>query len=180
MTGAETYVVSEGDSSVQTFKFCSLGLASLVKECIVTDVTCGGAPIAIELFDHFKDAAQVPPCIERLFDQLSSYSVKSKAFYSKLIHVLVEQGGSAQERLQSPRFLTAEEWQRTQPYFVAMVGDRYRKILSLFCKSGPREYRVIVCSAANTAVRTHCTKFWNRANRRRQAYSPISGVLLQR
>lgn len=146
VTGAETYVVSEGDSSVQTFKFCSLGLASLVKECIVTDVTCGGAPIAIELFDHFKDAAQVPPCIERLFDQLSSYSVKSKAFYSKLIHVLVEQGGSAQERLQSPRFLTAEEWQRTQPYFVAMVGDRYRKDLEPLLQigsAGIQGYRVL-------------------------------------
>lgn len=143
---AEIYVVSEGDSSVQTFKFGSLGLPSLIEECIVTDVTCGAAPIAAELFDDFKDAAHVPAGVERLFDQLSSYSVKSKAFYSKLIHVLVEQNGDLQDGLKSPRFLTKEEWQVTQPHFIVMVGDRYRKDLEPLLQLGPagiEGYRVL-------------------------------------
>jgi len=144
--GAKIYVVSEGDSSVQTFKFASLGLAPLIDECIVTDVTCGAAPIAAELFDRFKDAAQVPAPVEQLFDQLSSYSVKTKAFYSKLIHVLVEQSGDLQQRLKSPRFLTALEWQCTRPHFIVMIGDRYRKDLEPLLQigsTGIEGYRVL-------------------------------------
>jgi FMN phosphatase YigB (HAD superfamily) len=145
--GADVHVVSEGDSAIQMFKLQSLGLTELVHACVITDMTCGTAGILTELFLAYADS-EVPPAVESLYDQLAPYSVKSTAFFSKLLHAVVEQrpGSSLQDRIQSPKFLTADEWETTQPTSVVMVGDRYRKDLEPLlqvCPVGSRAYRVL-------------------------------------
>ncbi|HEV2991821.1 MAG TPA: 2-phospho-L-lactate transferase CofD family protein, partial [Candidatus Angelobacter sp.] len=111
---AELHVVSEGDSAIQRFKFNSLGLAELFQTCVVTDVTCGVLSILDELFQLFKDTEiqQVPSFVIELYDVLAPYTIKSPAFFSKLLHSIVDTSpGTLQQRVQSPRFLTPQEWQ---------------------------------------------------------------------
>lgn len=145
--GASIYVVSEGDSPVQEFKFRLLGLPELADACMVSDVTCSVSPVLDELFRGFRNMRDIPDCVGRIFDQLSPYAVKSVPFYSKLIHAFADPAPESLEaRLSSPRFLTVEEWRSTQPHLFVMVGDRYRKDLEPLLQLGPegiRAYRVL-------------------------------------
>jgi len=143
----EIRVVSEGDSAIQMFKFYSLGLEELVHTCVVTDVTCGVTPILNELFTLYKDSKSIPEEVERLYDQLSPYTVKSPAFFSKLLHALADpSGGGLEQRVQSAKFLTKTEWQSSSAFRVVMIGDRYRKDLEPLlrvCSSGAKAYRLL-------------------------------------
>jgi hypothetical protein len=147
-SGAEVHVVSEGNSAVQTSKFNSLGLAQLMQTCVVTDATCGAAPVVAELFARYRQAETIPSAVYVLHDQLAGYAVKSTAFFSRLLHALADEQSATtlQERMQSPRFLTADEWRHARPVSIVMVGDRYRKDLEpllRLCLSGVRTYRVL-------------------------------------
>ncbi len=143
----EIHVVSEGDSAIQMFKFYSLGLEELVHTCVVTDATCSVTPILNELFTLYRDSKAVPEEVERLYDQLAPYTVKSPAFFSKLLHALADpSGGGLQERVQSAHFLTKGEWQSSSAFSAVMIGDRYRKDLEPLlrvCSSGAKAYRLL-------------------------------------
>ncbi len=147
--GAELHVVSEGDSAIQRFKFDSLGLAELVEGCVVTDTSCGVLSLLDELFQLYKDLEmrQVPSFVIELYDALAPYTIKSPAFFSKLLHSLVDTSpGSLQQRIQSPRFLTPQEWHNTPGHSVVMIGDRYRKDLEPLlrvCSKGVQAFRVV-------------------------------------
>ncbi len=145
--GADVHVVSEGDTAVQTFKFDCLGLGQLARTCVVTDVTCGVAPVIHELFAMYKDSDAIPPAVQRLYNQLAAYTVKSTAFFCKLLHALVDAspGTTLQQRMQAPHFLTSAEWSRARPVRVVMIGDRYRKDVEplLRLAAGARAYRVL-------------------------------------
>jgi phosphoglycolate phosphatase-like HAD superfamily hydrolase len=146
---AELHVVSEGDSAIQRFKFNSLGLAELFQTCVVTDVTCGVLSILDELFQLFKDTEiqQVPSFVIELYDVLAPYTIKSPAFFSKLLHSIVDTSpGTLQQRVQSPRFLTPQEWQNAPGRSIVMIGDRYRKDLEPLlrtCTIGVQTFRVV-------------------------------------
>jgi uncharacterized cofD-like protein len=146
-SGFQVHLVSEGDTTVQTFKFVSLGLSDLMDSCVVTDATLSVASVLDELFMRFRDADETPQCIGVLFDQLVPFTVKSRAFFSKLIHALVDPGlTTLRDHLMSPRYLTVEEWGSTQPHCAVMVGDRYRKDLEPLLQLGPSgvyAYRVL-------------------------------------
>jgi uncharacterized cofD-like protein len=146
--GAEIHVVSEGDSTVQMFKFNSLGLEELVRTCLVTDMTYGVLPVIAELFATYKDMDVVPEHVEALYDQLVPYSIKSRAFYAKMLHALADETPDTAllERIKSTQFLTDEEWRYTRPMRIVMVGDRYRKDLEPLLRVAPkgvRAYRVL-------------------------------------
>src|SRR5260370_39287270 len=122
-SNVEIHVVSEGDSAIQMFKFYSLELEELVHTCVVTDVTCGVTPILNELFTLYRDSKTVPEEVERLYDQLSPYTVKSPAFFSKLLHALANpSGGGLEQRLQSAKFLTITEWESRSPFKALMIA----------------------------------------------------------
>jgi phosphoglycolate phosphatase-like HAD superfamily hydrolase len=146
---AELHVVSEGDSAIQQFKFDSLGLAELVESCVVTDATCGVLSILDELFQLHKDldVQQVPSFVIELYDALAPFTIKSSAFFSKLLHSLVDTSpGNLQQRIQSPRFLTPQEWQDAPGRSVVMIGDRYRKDIEPLlraCSTGVQTFRVV-------------------------------------
>jgi phosphoglycolate phosphatase-like HAD superfamily hydrolase len=146
---AELHVVSEGDSAIQRFKFDSLGLAELVESCVVTDVTCGVLSILDELFQLHKELEieQVPPCVIELYDALAPFTIKSPAFFSKLLHSVMDTSpGTLQQRVQAPRFLTAQEWQDAPGRSVVMIGDRYRKDIEPLlhvCSTGVQTFRVV-------------------------------------
>jgi len=128
--GAEVHVVSEGNSAIQKFKFEVLGLASLAASCIVTDATCGVFPVLDELFLLHRETSveQVPQFLVALYEQLASYTIKSCAFYAKLLHAIRDSSPeNLQQHMSTPRFLTWEEWQNEPGYCLAMIGDRYRK-----------------------------------------------------
>ncbi len=145
--GAEVHVVSEGDTAVQSFKFHSLGLKELAETCVVTDATCAVTPILGELFALYKDSPDTPQEVVPLYDQLAAYTVKSPAFFSKLLHALKDRGeGNVQERMQSARFCTGQEWQCSPEFSLVMIGDRYRKDLEpllRICPSGAKAYRLL-------------------------------------
>jgi phosphoglycolate phosphatase-like HAD superfamily hydrolase len=146
---AELHVVSEGDSTIQRFKFDSLRLAELVESCVVTDVTCGVLSILDELFQLHKELEieQVPPFVAELYDALAPFTIKSPAFFAKLLHSVMDTSpGTLQQRLQAPRFLTAQEWQDAPGRSVVMIGDRYRKDLEPLlrvCSAGVKTFRVV-------------------------------------
>jgi 2-phospho-L-lactate transferase/gluconeogenesis factor (CofD/UPF0052 family)/phosphoglycolate phosphatase-like HAD superfamily hydrolase len=148
-SGAEVHVVSEGDSTVQRFKFDSLRLADWVQACIVTDVTCGILPVLDELFLQYKDKeiSQVPLSVVELYDQLVPLTVKSQAFYTKLLHAIRQSAGeNLKDQMQSFHFLTPEDWQSASAYYLVMIGDRYRKDLEPLlqvCPSGLQTFRVV-------------------------------------
>jgi len=143
----EIHVVSEGDSAIQMFKFYSLGLEELAHTCVVTDATCSVTPILNELFTLYRDSKSLPEEVEQLYDQLAPYTVKSPAFFSKLLHALADpSGGGLQDRVQSAHFLTKGEWQSGSAFRVVMIGDRYRKDLEPLlrvCSSGVKAYRLL-------------------------------------
>jgi FMN phosphatase YigB (HAD superfamily) len=143
----EIHVVSEGDSAIQMFKFYSLGLEELVQTCVVTDVTCGVTPILNELFILYGESGAIPEEILQLYDELAPYTVKSPAFFSKLLHALADSSdGGLQDRVRSTRFLTKDEWQSISAFRVVMIGDRYRKDLEPLLRvssSGIKAYRVL-------------------------------------
>ena len=145
-SATEVHVVSEGDTTIQTFKFQSLKLVDLVKTCIVTDMTCGVQPLLAELFVLHRNDMEVPSSVAKLFDQLSPYTIKSTSFFSKLLHGLVDTNeANLQQRIASVRFLTPEEWNGCGPRQVIMVGDRYRKDIEPLlqvCSRGVYTYRL--------------------------------------
>jgi 2-phospho-L-lactate transferase/gluconeogenesis factor (CofD/UPF0052 family)/phosphoglycolate phosphatase-like HAD superfamily hydrolase len=147
--GAEVHVVSEGDFAVQRFKFDSLKLADLVQTCIVTDVTCGILPLLDELFVLHKDlpADRIPHAVLELYDQLAPLTIKSEAFYTKLLHALRQSASdNLESRMKSFRFLTPEEWEAGVSFRLVMVGDRYRKDLEpllRICSCGLQSFRVL-------------------------------------
>jgi 2-phospho-L-lactate transferase/gluconeogenesis factor (CofD/UPF0052 family)/phosphoglycolate phosphatase-like HAD superfamily hydrolase len=145
--GAQVHVVSEGDSAVQMFKFNSLGLGELVETCIVTDITCGIAPVLAELFAFCKEQKKPSAVLVRLYDELAPYCIKSTAFFTKLVHSLMEgTAADLRDRMQTPRFLTAREWQSVHFPNIMMVGDRYKKDvepLLTICPGAAHAYRVL-------------------------------------
>ena len=147
--GAEVHVVSEGDFAVQRFKFDSLKLKDLVSTCIVTDVTCGVGGVLDELFLFYKDLPikHISPAVVELYDQLAPLTIKSPAFYTKLLHALRDSAsGNLQDRMKSPRFLTSDEWESGLAYCLVMIGDRYRKDLEPLlqvCPTGLQSFRVV-------------------------------------
>ncbi len=145
--GGEVHVVSEGDTAIQTFKFHSLGLKGLVETCVVTDATCGVSPILTDLFNFYKDSGDLPQEVVQLYDQLSPYTIKSQAFFSKLLHALRDPvGGNLLERMQSVHFCTGQEWQTSRAFSVVMIGDRYRKDLEPLLQIAPagvKAYRLL-------------------------------------
>ncbi len=147
--GAELHVVSEGDSAIQRFKFDALGLAELVEGCVVTDTTCGVLSLLDELFQLHKgrEMPQLPSFVIELYDALAPYTIKSPAFFAKLLHSLVDTSpGSLQQRIQSPRFLTPQEWSSVPGRSVVMIGDRYRKDIEPLlrvCSKGVQTFRVV-------------------------------------
>lgn len=147
--GAEIHVVSEGDFAVQRFKFDSLKLKDLVSTCIVTDVTCGVGGLLDELFLFYKDfpIEHIAPAVAEIYDQLAPLTIKSPAFYTKLLHALRDSAsGNLQDRIKSPRFLTPAEWESGLAYCLIMIGDRYRKDLEPLlqvCSSGLQSFRVV-------------------------------------
>ena len=144
---AEIHVVTEGDSDIQAFKFKSLRLQDLAETCIVTDATCGLPPVLNEFASLFRSEEQIPTVVSELYDFIELYSMKSRPFFAKLLHSLVDRkGGSLRERIESPRFLTAEEWNVSFRPSVFMVGDRYEKDIEPFlraCNSGIRAFRIL-------------------------------------
>jgi hypothetical protein len=145
--GAKIQVVSEGDTVIQTCKFQILGLNELAETCVVTDATCSVRPILDELFALCTDSRSIPPEIVQLYDQLAPYTVKSSAFFSKLLHALKDPMGTGlKERIQSTRFCTEQEWEGSPALNLTMIGDRYRKDLEpllRICPSGAQGYRLL-------------------------------------
>ena len=145
--GAKIQVVSEGDTAIQTSKFHLLRLDELAETCLVTDATCGVSPILDELFASCKDSRSIPPEIVELYDQLAPYTVKSSAFFSKLLHALkAPMGKGLKERIRSAHFCTEQEWEGSPAFNLTMIGDRYRKDLEpllRICPSGAQGYRLL-------------------------------------
>jgi phosphoglycolate phosphatase-like HAD superfamily hydrolase len=144
---AEVHVVSEGDSEIQGFKFASLRLRPLVPSCIVTDSTCNVGQVLRELCDIFRGREEVPTPVAELSDLLEQYSIKSAPFFVKLFHGLADRSGSSlEERMRSPRFLTAKEWDEGRGPRVVMIGDRYDKDIEPALSasaSGVRAFRIL-------------------------------------
>lgn len=135
---AEVHVVSEGNSAVQTFKFHSLGLADLAQSCVVTDATCGVLPLLDHFFSLDKDGAPLPEGVEELYDQLAPFTVKSSAFFCRLLHgIMSAPAPDLRECMKPFRFLTRAEWSKAPARRAAMIGDRYRKDLEPLLRASP-------------------------------------------